>query len=105
MLISIYYSIHIIHVTHKNNYQVLSIKYQLTVAIRFYRFLSDAPKPDVEKVHIPLVTLLVNGGDGSLEACAESLCNQIPLVAIVGSGRAAEVVILIHKFMIKYKKQ
>ena len=91
------------HLTHKYNYQVLSIS--LPLLCRFYSFLLDAPKPDVEKVHIPLVTLLVNGGDGSLEACAESLCNQIPLVAIVGSGRAAEVVILIHKFIIKYKKQ
>jgi len=48
-------------------------------------------------VNIPIVTLLVNGGDGSLESCHESLGVKIPLVAIAGSGRAAEVVVRLHK--------
>ncbi|XP_067935485.1 transient receptor potential cation channel subfamily M member-like 2 [Watersipora subatra] len=56
----------------------------------------DARGEQSDEVHIPLVTLLVNGGDGSLHACAESLSFQIPLVAIAGSHRAAEVIVQIH---------
>ena len=52
---------------------------------------------ETDEVHIPLVTLLVNGGDGSLEACSESLSIKIPLVAIAGSGRAAQFIVLLHK--------
>jgi len=51
-----------------------------------------------------MVTLIVNGGDGSLEMCAESLSVGIPLVAIVGSGRAAEVIILLHDLMSQYSE-
>ena len=52
-----------------------------------------------EPLHIPFVVLLVNGGDGSLQTCAEKLDDKVPLLAIAGSGRAAEVVISIKKFV------
>jgi len=39
----------------------------------------------------------VNGGDGSLKACYKSLGAKIPLLVIAGSGRAAEVVVRLHK--------
>jgi len=51
-----------------------------------------------------MVTLIVNGGEGSLEACSESLSVEIPLVAIAGSGRAAEVIILLHDLMSQYSE-
>lgn len=54
-----------------------------------------------DPLHIPFVVLLVNGGDGSLQTCAEKLEDKVPLLAIAGSGRAAEVVISIKKFVRK----
>ncbi|XP_067945054.1 transient receptor potential cation channel subfamily M member-like 2 [Watersipora subatra] len=54
---------------------------------------SGSSSSEGDAVHIPMVTLLVNGGDGSLEGCSESLPAQIPLLAVAGSGRAAEIVV------------
>lgn len=53
---------------------------------------------------MPIVTLLVNGGVGSLEAVAESI-SLIPLVTIAGSGRAAEVIVGLHKHYSTKSKQ
>lgn len=38
---------------------------------------------------VPIVTLLINGGSGSLEAVKETLGKDRPVVVVKGSGRAA----------------
>ncbi|XP_067945042.1 transient receptor potential cation channel subfamily M member-like 2 [Watersipora subatra] len=51
---------------------------------------------DDDEVHIPMVTLLVNGDKESLKRCAESVKRHIPLVTVAGSGDAAEIVAVIN---------
>lgn len=46
---------------------------------------------------MPIVIVLVNGGDGTLEEAAEKLPSGVPLVTIAGSGRAADVIAAIHR--------
>lgn len=69
----------------------------IVATLIFFKLSVWCVEGETDEVHIPLVTLLVNGGDGSLESCSESLTVKIPLVAIAGSGRAAEVVVLLVK--------
>ncbi|XP_067945050.1 transient receptor potential cation channel subfamily M member-like 2 [Watersipora subatra] len=56
-------------------------------------FSADSNSGEGNVVHIPRVTLLVDGDDGSLEGCSESLLERIPLLVVAGSGRAAGVVV------------
>lgn len=40
---------------------------------------------------MPVVTVLVNGGTGSLDTVKETLKHGLPVVVVKGSGRAADV--------------
>ena len=41
---------------------------------------------------MPVVTLVLEGGENTVETAAEAVKNKTPIVIIQGSGRAADVI-------------
>ena len=53
-----------------------------------------------DAVPIPVVLLVLEGGENTIKTALEAVQNNIPVVIIQGSGRAADVI----AFAVKYFK-
>lgn len=62
-----------------------------------YIIVVESGGQSTQSTSVPVVAVLVNGGDGSLENIKLSLENQLPVVVVSGSGRAAEVLVKLHQ--------
>ncbi len=57
-------------------------------------------------VSIPVVLIVCEGGIGTLDQAYNAIVNGVPVVVVVGSGRAAEVIATAYKLTgWKYKYQ
>lgn len=48
---------------------------------------------------VPIVTIVVQGGPGTLGTCLNSVKNDTPLVVVEGTGRAADVIAYAWHFL------